>query len=137
MSVDRIKKQLTPYFKTIDPIQVIYLFGSVISNEDFNDIDVAVFLLPELASSPLAFQNSLRWGSEAEKYLNPRTNLDLRVLNDSSILFQFQVIKNGVVLWERNRDIRVNFETYVLNCYLDYLPTKQFFDHQLLQGFSI
>jgi len=91
---------------------------------------------PEFTQTPLAFQQSLRWGSEAEKYLDPRIPLDLRVLNDSSIMFQYQVIKNGLVLWERNRNIRVNFEAYVLNHYLDYLPTKQFFDQQLLKEFS-
>ena len=136
MPIQRLKNQLTPYFKSINPIQVVYLFGSVIFDENYHDIDIAVLVSPEFTQTPRAFQHSLRWGSESEKYLNPRIPLDLRVLNDSSIMFQYQVIKNGLVLWERNRNIRVNFETHVLNHYLDYLPTKQFFDQQLLIEFS-
>lgn len=132
---DRIHKisiQLQPFFTGIVQIQVVYLYGSFVSRTKFYDIDLAVLCRDEFVKTKGAFFKILRWGTMAESYLQPRYSVDLRLLNDAPVVFQHEVICTGAVIFERNRDARVIFETQVLNEYMDYLPIIRFFNQNLL-----
>ncbi|MFQ5824663.1 MAG: nucleotidyltransferase domain-containing protein [bacterium] len=134
LSEDKIREltvQLKPFFNAIEPIQIVYLFGSALQEYSFHDLDVAVLCHEKFTKSKEAFFKVLRWGAELESYLKPRIPVDLRLLNEAPVHFQHEVIRSGVIIFERNRDLRVIFEASVLTEYLDYEPTRRFFNEHL------
>ena len=54
------------------------------------------------------------------------------MLNQAPVHFQHEVIRTGVIVFERDRDARVLFEMRVLSMYMDYEPWRRFFGEQLL-----
>lgn len=132
-AAETIQQQLAPFFRDRKEVMVAYLYGSVVSQETFHDVDVAILCEPSFCHSLEAFSRVLRWGSEAEKLLHPRRPLDLRLLNEAPVSFQHEVIRTGVVIFERNRDERVIFEAQVMTLYMDFLPTQRFFNEFVLR----
>lgn len=125
--------RLRPCFERIEPIVVAYLFGSVVREQVFRDIDIAVLCRRGYLGTPGALLQPLRWGTLAEQCLQPRKDLDLRVLNEAPVTFQHEVISTGVIIFERDRDARVLFEAWVLSAYLDEKPLRDLMNAYLLE----
>ncbi len=96
--------------------QAIYLFGSAAAGRlrDDSDVDVAVLLphvrakaLGSIALSDLAF--------DLMKAL--RRDVDLINLREVSTVLQFEVIKNGIVLFCADENALDEFEMYTLSFY--------------------
>jgi predicted nucleotidyltransferase len=96
--------------------QAIYLFGSAVVGRmrDDSDVDVAVLLphvrakeLGSLALSDLAF--------DLMKAL--RRDVDLINLRQVSTVLQFEVLKNGIVLFCADQIALAEFEMYTLSFY--------------------
>lgn len=135
LSKDRVHElasQVRPFFYDREAIQIIYLFGSALKESSSKDLDFAVLCDERFAKSKDAFLKVLRWGSELESFLKPRMPVDLRFLNEAPVHFQHEVISTGLVVFERSRDPRVIFEARVLSEYMDYEPTRRFFNERLL-----
>ena len=108
--VQELASQVRPFFHDREAIQIIYLFGSALKESSSKDLDFAVLCDKPFAKSKGAFLKVLRWGSKLESFLKPRMPVDLRFLNEAPVHFQQEVISTGVVIFERNRDLRVLFE---------------------------
>lgn len=66
-------------------------------------------------------------------------DVDLKMLNDAPLLFQYLVVKNGKPIYIGDEEARVNFEAMVLNRYLDLKPMydlhrEAFFERVLAEG---
>lgn len=132
--IQEVSKELTPFFNARTQIQLVYLFGSALEDTSYHDVDFAVWCDEKFAQSAGAFSRVLRWGSELEPLLKPRKPVDLRFLNDAPVHFRHEVICSGVVIFEREHDMRVLFEWRVMTEYGDYEPTRRFFNEYLLSG---
>ena len=130
--IDTLKAQVLPFFREREAILVTYLFGSALREKTFRDLDFAILCERTFARSKEAFACELRWAAELERVLKPRRPVDLRMLNQAPVHFQHEVIRTGVIVFERDRDARVLFEMRVLSMYMDYEPWRRFFDEQLL-----
>ena len=62
-------------------------------------------------------------GRYLEKVLKPRIEIDARILNSMSPLFQYEVIRTGKIIYEQSEEYRVSFESTVLSNYLDFQAT--------------
>jgi hypothetical protein len=60
--------------------------------------------------------------------LNRDVNVDLRVLNDSTPRFIFQVLKNAVLLHCTDELLKAEFEINAIRTYLDIKPMLDAFD---------
>lgn len=49
-------------------------------------------------------------------------NVDVRAINDAPLRVQGQVVTEGVLLYARNEDLRVDFEVYTRKRYFDFQP---------------
>ncbi len=61
--------------------------------------------------------------------------MDVRVLNYAPLSFQYQVIKNGNLLFEKDGDCRVDFQTKTLDFYFDFAPFRKQYLKEVL-GFE-
>lgn len=111
-----------------------YLFGSAIQGRDFRDVDIAVYLAPCPASSYERFKLAMRIARRLEHSLQPRYEVDVRVLNEAPVLFGYEVLRTGRLLFEHDPEGRIGYEAQLLSAYLDYYPMWTVWLYQWLSG---
>ncbi len=97
-----------------------YLHGSFLESNNYNDIDVAIYLKQEKGLTPLVMQEKeFKLSSMLEqKYRN--TRFDVRTLNLAPPSFKYQVIKNGLLLFTKDEERLTDFEMSTIPHYLDF-----------------
>ena len=135
--IERIAGEIEGVLNRFQEIEFAYLFGSFIDIERdvFRDIDVAVYVS---SVSPFSayekMKLSLKIGRELEKEIRPRCEFDVKILNYAPILFQYEVIKTGKVVFSRDEVDRIRYEAKVISSYLDYKETSDWLDSEFLAG---
>lgn len=121
----KYKKEIKNIFISKDVI-LSYLFGSYIKGNfsKLSDIDIAVLLKREIDC-----ENYLKIKLDLSVKLSEilrdlKTEIDIVILNESSITLKYQVIKYGEVIYKLDEKTRVNFETTVVDYYLDTKPLR-------------
>ncbi len=112
-------------------VQAAYVLGSFLERRDYEDVDVAVLLarrLPPAGSLRLA--GKLAWALEEDTRL--RHEFDVKFLDECPLNFQHKVIRDGLVVFCRDNEMRVRFEARVLSEYMDFQPTSEWLDRQFL-----
>ena len=82
-------------------IEIGYVFGSFLEREEFEDIDVALPISKKFSPYRRG-KFAMRVGREMEKNIQSRYEIDVKILNNSLLSFQYQVIKNGKPIFIRN-----------------------------------
>lgn len=107
-------------------IHFAYLFGSLAKGTQnrLSDVDVAVFLDPEFLVRPHPEHS---YGYKAhlitELMSQLKTNeIDIVILNHASPFLRFQVLRDGIVICETNREERIRFQAQALSRYFDLKP---------------
>jgi len=114
-----------------DDVDIAYIFGSFLESEKFEDIDVGLVLNKDI--SPYArFKLSMKVARELERKIKPRLEFDVKILNHSPIEFQHEVLKKGRVVFSRNEDKRIEFESRLISTYLDHRVMYDFIDKAFL-----
>ena len=113
------------------PIDIAYLYGSVAAGNatPLSDIDVAL-VMGELSGNPLQTELSI----EAELVEVCGTDrLDVRIVNEHSLVFKGEVVTHGILLYARSDDCRIDFEYTIRRLYFDFLPTLRMLQRAKLQ----
>ncbi|MGL4998123.1 MAG: type VII toxin-antitoxin system MntA family adenylyltransferase antitoxin [Cetobacterium sp.] len=94
--------------------ETIYIFGSYASRKTHNksDIDIAF-----LSKNKIGKYDVFMKAQEISSLVNKE--IDLVDLKDSSTVFQNEVVKNGVVILDKNIIKRQKFEVLVLKKYIE------------------
>lgn len=121
--VERVKKALLHALQEEDKILFAYLHGSF-GVLPFRDIDIGAYCsIPE----DEAFDFELGMSSKLE--LLSGYPVDFKVLNYAPIGFQFSVIDEGMLLFERDRAVRLDFLEKTGLEYMDYFEfSKSYFN---------
>ena len=95
-----------------------YLYGSLVFNSIHpeSDIDVAVYLKPSDIKEYIKKEEELL-ATLITKLHNDK--IDLRILNTSPFLLQYNIIKEGIPILIRDEAERVDFETRVMNRFFE------------------
>jgi predicted nucleotidyltransferase len=107
---------------------VAYLFGSAARNElrPSSDVDVAILVPPAARQDSRDPERptlaSMRLGLQDDLEQAARRPVDLVVLNQASPDLIHRVLRDGVLLVERDRSARIRFEVAARNEYFDVLP---------------
>ncbi|MFV1976554.1 MAG: nucleotidyltransferase domain-containing protein [Candidatus Scalindua sp.] len=121
MTSKDIKDKLFPILeKYKDKVIFVYLFGSASQDtmQPLSDIDIAVFLSEDIRKS--YFDTKLILYADFCRVLK-RNDIDIVVLNTSTnIMLLDEVIRHGLVLYDRNSDLREDFEVKVLHQAIDF-----------------
>ncbi len=106
---------------------VAYIYGSIVKGyaDEVSDIDLGLVLRKEFEPDPLY---PAIIANELEKKLNLKREVDVRILNGQSVRFVYQVIKEGKVVFCRDEEKRVEFETNITKGYLDFKPLYEEYD---------
>jgi hypothetical protein len=110
-----------------EEVLVAYLFGSTVKGYAGEKSDIDLGLVLRRKFEPDAFY-PVRLAGEVEKRLSEGREVDVRILNNQSPRFVYQVIKEGRVVFCRDEAERVDFETSVTKEYLDFKPFYEEYD---------
>ena len=118
---DELIKKLGSLFsseKKESSVELAYVFGSHASATEgpVSDYDIAVLftkMVPPEKTYGLAHKLATLLMAE---------RVDMVVLNRAPIELRYAVIATGIVIYEVNPAVRVDFEASTLNCYGDFLP---------------
>jgi predicted nucleotidyltransferase len=125
--VERVKKALLEALQEEDKILFAYLHGSF-GVFPFRDIDIGAYCsIPE----DEAFDFELRMSSKLE--LLSGYPVDFKVINYAPIGFQFSVINEGLLLFERDRAIRLDFLENTGLKYMDYFEFSKSYFNELME----
>lgn len=127
MDTSEIAERLSSFFEQDDRgVLAAYLFGSTArgSARQGSDIDVALLYRhyptsPTLDSLPIHLQNDL------EELLG--APVDIVVLSSASPDLCHRVFRDGIVVSDRDRQLRLRFEVKKRNEYLDFLPVLRLY----------
>jgi predicted nucleotidyltransferase len=128
---EEIIRKMRDVLPSIPSLRLAYVYGSFLSREDFRDIDIALLVdegydqntFPGFASEA---------GTRLEDSLDFRWECDVRVLNDLPVWLKYEIISTGKLLYVRNEDDRIDFETQVLVEYQDMKSLYDLFDREYL-----
>lgn len=96
-----------------------YLYGSAARGEPAVDLDIAVMFGGEIdvrRLEALATELAARGAPRGPE-------VDLRSLNAAAPRFQVAVLKDGRLLYERDREARLEREAMIMSCWADFKPT--------------
>jgi len=127
LMIDTIKKAI----EKDSEVLFAYLFGSSVYHDEVfgNDIDVAVYLKTLDMMGYLEKEEELT-AALVTSFHNDR--IDLRILNVSPFLLQYNVIKEGIAIFVRDEPERVGFEIKVMNRFFELKPHLDEYRRMLL-----
>ncbi len=131
MDKDSILKNIGTIVGQFEGVDVAYVFGSFTEGDEFNDIDVALLLSKSLDPYK-SLKFSLKVARVLEKGIVPRSTFDVKILNESPVEFQFEVLKKGVMVFSRDEDRRIDYEAETISCYLDLKYMYDWLDKEFL-----
>ena len=122
---------MTAYWARQPDVVVAYLFGSVARGraDRLSDVDVAV-LLDEYLEGERAVEARLRFTGDLANC--SEREIQVVLLNRAPPLLAYQVVENGILLYERSRTERIAFEVQTRRVYFDWKPWSDFHTRALL-----
>jgi predicted nucleotidyltransferase len=128
-----MKKQLQAIFKN-QPVELAYIFGSVATgnaNKE-SDVDIAVLLKKDI-SKKKRFEIRLKLMTQLSRTF--QREVDLVIFNDiKSVFFKYVIIKEGNLLYGKNEDQHVEFESRIMGEYFDFAPFLDDYNKQYVKN---
>lgn len=114
-------KVFRDYFARRDDITAVYLFGSTVKNRERkgSDLDLAILFKGEICPYE-RFQAKLQIANDLETEV--KADLDIVDLRSADLFFVHQVMKNKLLLFEREINDRVSFEVKYRKRFFDLMP---------------
>lgn len=127
LSIEQIQEKLTAFCADKSYIAFGYLFGSRAKNNitPLSDIDIAVYIDTKKAPTDL-FDLRLKELTALYQVFNTE-KIDLVFLNEAPLELSYNVLKNGILLYENDEQLRIRFFE---NTVRDYLDRKYFIDQR-------
>jgi predicted nucleotidyltransferase len=122
---------LVEVFRSEPAVVAAWLFGSVARGRAtlFSDVDFAVLLAPHAPKGLDRFVLLDRLARKLADVLGVSEQaVDVAALNGQGIVFQYQVLRSGRLLYDADPKARALFVWSVLRRYLDFQPTLAIFD---------
>jgi uncharacterized protein len=123
MNLDVIRPQLRALCAQ-HPIRLVYLFGSHASGHTHaeSDVDIAVLLDEALTTQERSAEQLALIGAFSRLWRTD--NVDVTILNEASPLLAYEVLRNGVLLYCVDDEVRVEFQVRTLRAYEDTAPLR-------------
>ena len=125
--IERVKQRLVLAIEAEGRILFAYLHGSF-GKLSFSDIDIGAYSnIPE----DEVFDFELEMSSKLE--IISGYPVDFKVINYAPLGFQFSVINEGALLFERDRATRLNFLEEIGMRYMDYFELSKSYFKELME----
>ena len=116
-------------------MSALYLFGSALKGGGTreSDIDIAVFVNEKrLKRRNFELLKNAYYQASPAFSLSP---VDIVILNAASPYLKHHILKTGMMLFDRNKKLRVDFTAKVIIEYLDFKPIEDFFNNAIARRF--
>jgi uncharacterized protein len=129
----RIQEVITKIADDRDVV-ALFAFGSIADGhlKPLSDLDFGVLLSDSLGKKD-RFTKSINLIGVFNQTLKT-DEVDLVILNDDPLLFAYQILKTGKLLYCREEDRLIDFIEETTKLYLDFKPTRDQFDREFLKG---
>lgn len=123
------------YLSQQTDVVLAYLFGSVGRGEagHLSDVDIAILLDPNLSERE-SVERQLDLLLALEDYSD--REVQVTILNRAAPVLAFQVISDSILLYERDRLERINFQVLTMKRYADVKPMNDIFNRELMRKIS-
>ena len=127
MNNDEDIKRIIHYFKALDEVSALYIFGSYPKERKTKESDIDIAVLIDASKLKTKDFEHLK-----NKYYaaSPKFSLrfiDIVILNTAPPFLKYQVLKTGKVLFDKNKKLRVRFTTNTIIEYLDFKYIEDIF----------
>lgn len=121
MDKEKIKNTIAEFLRNREEIIFAYIFGSFVKKENYHDIDIAVYLSEnfnkdDLSSYPYGYESFLIGSLMKLLHTN---KIDLVVINNAPLLITNRIINNGILLFDKDKLLRINFENKNRKLFID------------------
>ncbi len=126
------KSKIREALQEEDGVLFCYLFGSHAREDAIqsSDVDLAVYFDKEKVED--FFDKRIELITKISRIL--KKDADVVVLNSTSPLLRYVILKEGSLVFEKNKGIRVDFELKSLNEYFDFKPVLEMYNKALLKN---
>jgi len=118
-----------------DQVLLAYLYGSFLRHDACQDIDIALLLSGTMDPYAL-FRVQMQIAGEIEDLLTPHVPCDVRILNGAPVEFQYEVVRTGSIVFCRNDEQKIDYETVLMRRYFDLKYLFDRVDQAFLAGVS-
>lgn len=114
---------LTDNLKDHAELDFAYIHGSFLSEKEFGDIDIAVYL----KDVDFRKESVIKFEIDMEIKLEKITGypVDVRVINNSPLSFCYNALKSGKLLFAKNEDNQTDFVERTIIAYIDFVPYRK------------
>ncbi len=132
-NLDEYKPALKAYFAALDDVVLAYLFGSHARGQagPLSDVDVAV-LLADRPDDSRCFDRRLEIMGGLMDILR-LNDVDVAILNQTPLALRYRVVRDGALLFCRDRRAMIEFRVRTVNEYLDFKPVIEQHERAILQ----
>jgi hypothetical protein len=124
-------QKLKSFLAGREEIVFAYLHGSFVQGEEFQDVDVAVFLAGGSARSTDDVEYEISLSLQLEKELG--LPVDIKILNNAPLSFRYHASR-GTLLLTRDESVRENFLNRTWSEYFDFLPLSRIYQEELTRA---
>ena len=128
-----IQETVINYFAERKDVLCVYLFGSAAKGKEniHSDVDIAVLFDGSMPAE--------RYNEEILPIVDTLSRIldrdvDIVALNSADTFMRFQVIKNGLRIYERPDRREHNFEAKAIMEYFDFLPIRKRMEDALIRN---
>jgi len=121
LTPEKIRDLTLPVWRAFPQVKFAYLYGSLARGDSwiYSDVDIAVYLFPEKPTHLFDLRAAL---ARALK----RDDIDLLIMNHTNnIILLEAIIREGVLLFERDPDLRQQFESETLHQAIDFREQRK------------
>ncbi|TYT20334.1 nucleotidyltransferase domain-containing protein [Dictyoglomus thermophilum] len=113
---DKIIEAIKNELEKRENVLFAYIFGSFVNSEEYNDIDVAIYV------SNFDREKVLDMEFELERILEDKVKkpFDVRIINEAPLGFVYNVLRNKIIVLDRDSLLRSDFESLIFRKYFDY-----------------
>lgn len=124
-SSENIKKSLMAHAQDIfskTPVLFAYLYGSFATGivHPFSDLDVGIFIDKIPPAKYLELELTL--ALEIDNKIDSCAASEVRIINDLPLVIKGEIITNGLLIYSKDEEARIDFETSTRSAYFDFLP---------------
>jgi hypothetical protein len=122
------------------PVALAYLYGSVAAGRatPLSDVDIALVLIEGQYDPSKRLELELKIEDEIARTCRIG-EIDVRAINYAPLMVRGEIVTKGMLLYSRDEDFRVDFETSTRSEYFDFLPLaavhrQAFFEYLAKRG---
>jgi predicted nucleotidyltransferase len=127
MKIGSIKKKLELQLGKQRQVMFAYLHGSVLTKNNPRDIDIAVYLYPKIfdqlsRNGEISLSFAIPLEIDLEELL--KRKVDVQVLNRAPLSFRYRLISDGILIVDKDSNLRSDFEYLSRVEYFDFKPRR-------------